>query len=134
MSKKETLLLDEILFLDKYCGRKNINGDIHHFLGYVFLHKEGDSQYDFEKYKLPDNIIKEIIEFIENERTSKSLLNLETWLKLHNVKKVGDTVYDGQGIIFEINKDINDCYIKINPINWIHNLGNGYGNIIKIIF
>lgn len=64
----------------------------------------------------------------------QKLEQLENWMKLHKVDKVGDKVYDGLGVITMIDKGEFDCEIRVRPLYASHNLGNGYGNVISILF
>jgi hypothetical protein len=68
---------------------------------------------------------------MENKRR---LEQLEKWMRAHNVTKCGDKVYDGFGVVILIDKGKFDYEIRIQPLYSDHNLGSGYGSIIKVLF
>lgn len=57
------------------------------------------------------------------------------WLKRHNAEKVGDSVFDGEGVIVTLVKGLFESWVIVfQPRDVTHNLGNGAGNRIKIEF
>ena len=64
----------------------------------------------------------------------QKLEQLEKWLKEHNASKCGDKVYDGMGVITLIDRGTIDYEIRISPLYSTHNLGNGYGAVLNILF